>query len=270
MKTKTIMFGVIAMLAMAMFASSLVLAEENATPNLISENTNSIQSNVSDVSSGKIFWKEVGLWFTFNQERKAEKEMGLAQMRLQQAEYATQHNMTKVAEKALDAYEKLIGKAGKRMELAQKTGNSSAGAIKLAAMDQAILAHQERITKLSSMLENANLTAEQKVRLEEKIAHAENVTLHLQEVQSDKEEKMKIRLMAEGNLTETEAEALINDAKDKTEEIVDGAKNAWKNFKDEAKSNNMTAKELAKERRQEFRDEMKSSISEGKGSNKSD
>lgn len=272
MKTKTITFGMIAMLAMVMFASTLVLADDNSTDKCFGSADGLSKcdgSGVAQVSSSTIFWRQVGLLFTFNQERKMEKEMVLAQLRLQQAEYATQNNMSQAAENALDKYGKLIDKAEKRAELVQKVGNAGVSAMKLAAMDQAILAHQEKIAKLSSILENSNLTADQKVRLEEKVAHAENVTLHLQDVQSNKEEKMKIRLMAESNMTEVEAEAKIVDAKDNAQEIVSGAKVAWKNFKDEAKEGNVTPKELAKEKRQGFKDEVKNEIKNLK-SNKSE
>jgi len=240
MKTKTIMFGMIAMLAFAMFASSLVLAEDNSTSNI---------SNATAVSSGKIFWKGAGIWFTFNQEKKIEKEMALAQLRLQQAEYATQHNMTKAAEKALNSYEKLMNRIDKRNELIQAKNNINASILQLAAMDQAILVHQNRIEKLSNYLANANLTDEQRARIEAKIAKAKNVTLHLQEVQAAKEEKLKTRLMAQGNLSEDEAESEIDEDKDNASEIISGAKDAWKNFKEEAEEHNMTPSEFAKYKR---------------------
>lgn len=267
------MFGMIAMLAMAMFASSLVLAEDNATDKCFGSAADGVKcgsntSEVAEVSSGTIFWKEVGLWFTFNQERKMDKEMELAQLRLKQAEYATQNNMTKAAEKALNSYAKLIARANKRSELIQAKDSTSADMVKLAAMDQAILAHQATIERISAKLATANLTDEQRVVLEARLANAENVTVHLQDVQSDKEEKMKIRLMAEGNMTEEEAEAKIDEAKDKADEVVGGAKEAWNNFKEEARANNMTPKELAKERRQEFREEVKGSLSDSDNSNK--
>jgi len=253
---------------LVLFSFSFALAENTNDSNvsmLISAPVADDLSSVSDVSSGAVFWKEVGLWFTFNQERKMEKEMELAQMRLQQAEFATVHNRTQNAEKALEAYGKLIERVNKRGE-SIRANNASVGALKLAAMDQAILAHQQRLMKISDDLNNANLTEEQRVRLEERFAHAENVTGHLQEVQSEREEKIKARLMAEGNLSESEAENRIEKAKENAEEMVNGARKAWNDFKDEAKSNNMTPKEFAKERMQETRAEIKSSDFRGPGS----
>ncbi len=262
-KTKTIITGFAALFLM-LFSFSFALAEDtndSDVPMLISAPVADDLSNVSDISSGTVFMKEVGLWFTFNQERKMEKEMELAQMRLQQAEFATLHNRTQNAEKALEAYGKLIERVNKRGESVQ-ANNVSVSALRLAAMDQAILSHQERLMKISSHLDNADLTEEQRVRLQERFAHAENVTGHLQEVQSEREERIKTRLMAEGNLSEAEAEARIEKAKENAEEMVDGARKAWNNFKDEAKSNNMSPNELAKERMQEIRAEVRSSGSE--------
>lgn len=255
MKTKTIMFGAIVILAMALFASALVLAEDDSTTSvsmLTSENSNVVE-NVTDVSSGTMFWKNVGLWFTFNQERKMEKEMELAQLRLQQAEYATQNNKTKAVEKALDSYQKLMDRVNKRADALKDGSNISLGALKLAAMDQAILVHQVRLDRLNSLLATANLTDEQRAKLEEKIAHAENVTAHLEEVQSSKEERIKTRLMAQGNLTEVQAEAIIEDAKNKAEASIDKDVAAWKDFKDRVKANNMSPKEFAKEQKKDFR-----------------
>lgn len=257
---KTIITGFVAIFLM-LFSFSFALAENetinvSGEPMLISEPP-VVTLNATDVGSGKIFWKEVGLWFTFNQEKKMEKEMVLAQMRLQQAEFAASHNRTQAAENALEAYEKLIARAEKRSELIKETNGTDSRVLRLAAMDQAILAHQERIQKLSDYLATANLTDEQKAKIQNRLNKAENVTSHLQEVQSEKEDKMKEKLMFERNMTEAEAEAKIEDAKDKADELVVGAKDAWKNFKDEAKVRNMAPKDSVIERRQEVRNEIR-------------
>ena len=259
--TKKLILGMVAMLAFAVFASSLVFAEEN-----LADNVNSAPA--TDVSSGKIFWKEVGLWFTFNQEKKMEKEMELAQLRLQQAEYASQNNRTKAAEKALDSYNRLMEKANKRSELIKSKEIADSNVLQLAAMDQAILVHQERIEKISNILATANLTDEQRANLEERLSKAQNSTLHLQEVQASKEDKIKTKIMAKGNLTEDEAEVEINKAKENAKEIVPGAKKAWNDLKEEARAKNMTPGEYAKERRQEFKDEFKNSIHSNSGRGK--
>jgi len=263
MKTNTIMLGFVALFLM-LFSFSFALAENETVnssdvPMLISEPP-VVNLNATDVGSGKIFWKEVGLWFTFNQEKKMEKDMELAQMRLQQAEFATANNMTQAAENALDAYEKLIARAEKRRALINEGNSTDSRVLRLAAMDQAIFAHQERIQKLSDYLATANLTDEQKAKIQDRLNKAENVTTHLHEVQSEKEDKMKTRLMAERNMTEAEAEAKIEDAKDRADEIVGGARDAWRNFRDEAGARNMTPKDLAEQRRQEFRSEVRNEI----------
>ena len=279
MKTKTIIFGAIMMLAFAMFASALVLADDNSTapvPMLISANPNANDSvdnitttsepaedlaNVTNVGSGTIFWKEVGLWFTFNQENKMNKEMDLAQLRLQQAEYDAKYNKTDAAEKALDAYQKLVDSAKKRSELITSKDTANVAMVKLAAMDQAIAAHEARITKLSNFLANANLTADQKVKIDARLAQAQNVTAHLQDVQTSKEDKIRTRLMAQGNLTEDQAQAMIDNAKEKAFNATNGKpRQAWQNFRNESAANNMTVRQYATQQRQEVKNEIKARI----------
>lgn len=228
MNTKTIAFGILAILAMAIFASTMVLAEDdNTMDNNLTTNTCLNDSdgnecglnpttNVTNIDSGKIFWKQAGLWFTFNQERKVEKEMNLAQLRLQQAEYATLNNNTKVAEKAMNSYNKLMERVNKRnqkIEEREEKQSLNESVSKLAAMDKAILAHETSIVRISDKLAIANLTEEEKTILEARLAKAQNSTAHLKEVQARKEERIQTRLMAQKNLTEDEAEEEIDDAK---------------------------------------------------------
>lgn len=227
MNTKTITFGILAILAMAIFASTMVLAEDNNTinSNLTTKCLNGLNgtkcgfnpvNNVTQVGSGKIFWKQAGLLFTFNQERKIEKEMNLAQLRLQQAEYATLNNNTKSAERAMNTYNKLMERVNKRnqkIEEREEKQSLNKSVSKLAAMDNAISAHETNIVRITEMLASSNLTEEEKTILEARLAKAQNSTAHLKEVQAKKEEKIQTRLMAENNLTENEAEEEIDNAK---------------------------------------------------------
>ena len=71
MKTLSIILMTIMMIAT--FATALVLAEDNQTTAAVNS---SVQDNEQGLglnesaSNGKIAWKQMGLWFTFNQEKK--------------------------------------------------------------------------------------------------------------------------------------------------------------------------------------------------------
>lgn len=248
MKTnKSIMLGMVAMFAMAIFASSMVFAEDNST------NTTLVSENVTEPSASSFFWKNLGLFFTFNQEKKMNKELELAQMRLQQAEAASQKNNSAKAEKALDEYNRLMDSASKRAEMLNSGSNINGSTLRVAAMEQAILVHEDRIAKIQARLNNENLTDDQRAKIQERLDKAENVTAHLQDVQTAKEEKIKTRMMAELNMTSEQADAKIQEAKDNSTAIMSQYKDEWKAFKQEAKDNNMTPGQYAKEKRQEWR-----------------
>lgn len=73
---KKILIGMVAL--MMLFSFSLVLAEnENSSDSTVQDLTPTLENdsaNLDDnqtVSDSQIFWKKVGIAFTFNQEKKA-------------------------------------------------------------------------------------------------------------------------------------------------------------------------------------------------------
>lgn len=217
---KTYTLGLIAMFAMAMFSVALALAEENATvvaePTLISEQEDiSINETEADlglnesVNGGEIAWKEFKLWFVFNQERKINAELDLARLRLAQANRAAERNDTDAVEKAMGAHERIMNKIQDQMDKFDISSDVNDSATKLLGLEQAIGRHEQRITFLNYVLENANLTDEQRAKIEERMARVENVTARLGDLQQEKQDNMVTRLMAEGNLTEEQAKAVL-------------------------------------------------------------
>ncbi len=145
----------------------------------------SLDTNES-VSGMRIFWKQVGLWFTWNQEKKAQAELDLARLRLIQARNAANNNNTVAMEKALAAHDKIMTSVQAIIDRLQARNFSFNGT----GLDRAIQVHEIRIEKINSMLANANLSAEQAAKVEARLSQVQNVTAHLQNVESRIEAKV--------------------------------------------------------------------------------
>lgn len=208
--TAILMLGVLAPLVLAEDTSNTT--DANTTANLISAADNSGVSdseanlNVSeDVNGMGLFMKKVGLWFTFNKEKKAEKELELAKIQLIKAKIAEMNNNSDAMEKALNAHEKLIADVEKTTnELKNDTKNSG----KLTGLDRAIEVHNAQINKLNALLANTNLTEDQKIKLEARLAHVENVTAKLSGLNARIEAKIsELKNESAAKLAELKTEA---------------------------------------------------------------
>jgi len=221
-------------LAMVLLAMPLVFAEENATTMLISTNNQSLEisnqtldnetmqeinddlnESVSDFDMGMA---KLGLWFTFNQEKKAEKELKLARLELIRARVFAKNNNTVAMENALEAHDRLLEKIQTRINSLQEDSTKEGtkkSVDKLIGLERAIAVHEARIQKLKDLIaSDSNLTEEQIANIQEKLSKAENNTEHLKDVQEAKKEKIKTKLMAIGNMSEDEAESEIHDLED--------------------------------------------------------
>lgn len=208
------------MLFALMFATmSFVIAEDNftisdsnqsdllisPTPTLYSDNV-SDNSSISEAelelnesaSTVDVIGQQFRVWFTFNQEKKAEAELQLAKLRLIQARIAAKNNNTVAMEKALDAHDRIIARVEGRMADIESRNLSTE---KLRGLERAIQVHENRMAKLDEILSNANLTDEQRARVEDRLAHVENVTGHLNDLEQQRQE---IRDQREANRTARE------------------------------------------------------------------
>lgn len=247
---KTILTILIASMMLVAFALPMILGEDNDTDssaaialyndtsniaeglvispapnNTVNEEIEQEASEDDDekVGFGEIGWNHVKLWFAFNQEKKAELQLKIARLRLIQARIAAKNNNSIAMEKALEAHERILEKLNQTMTkiengLDNKRLNESAD--KLIGLERAIQVHELKIIRLRLVLENANLTEEQKAKIENRISHVENVTLHLREVQEAKLEKVKTKLMAVGNLTEEQANDMVQNRQDRLEQRI--------------------------------------------------
>jgi len=245
---KTLM--IIGLIAMLLLSVAGVMAEdavdENASePSLISEPSTidqetsdaideELNGSVSPVDEGMTRLK---LWFTFNQEKKAELELKLARMELVRARIAAKNNNTNAMEKALEAHNKIIAKVQERInkinvestkEKIKETAN------KLIGLERAIQVHEARIAKLNEILANENLTTEQMAKIQNRLDQAENNTAHLKDVQAAKIDKIKTRLMAIANLTQEDVDKVIEDLENA--QNLSEVKQAVKSIKEIAKN----------------------------------
>jgi hypothetical protein len=257
--------GLIAMFAMAMFSVSLVLAEENtsvAEPMLISEQVNVSTDDVEadlglneSVSDSEVAWKSFKLWFIFNQEKKINAELDLARLRLAQANRAAERNDTEDMEKAMEKHERIMNKIQEQMDKFEIGSDVNDSANKLLGLENAIGRHEQRIAFLNYVFANANLTEEQRAKIEERMARVENVTARLNEVQQEKQDRITTRLMAEGNLTEEQAKRVLEimrPLKDDREEEREANKQAMERAREEMKQ----AREISREENKQIRERM--------------
>jgi len=203
MKIKII--GIVALMMLLNF--SLVLAEnetsdvstgDSVVPTLISAPENdSIDLDEDDnqtVSDVQIFWKKVDIAFTFNQEKKAEKEMKLAELELIRAKIAAKNNNSQAMIKALEAHQTLIALVQNRVSKIDEKKNVTD---KVVGIDRAIQAHEAKIARLNNIIaNNTNLTTEEIARIQENIAITQNNTQHLKEVAEAKLDKLELRRTA--------------------------------------------------------------------------
>ncbi|MBM3247059.1 hypothetical protein FJZ17_00770 [Candidatus Pacearchaeota archaeon] len=253
MQNKTMYAGIIA-LAMILAIMPLALAENttdssdaialyNDTSNLpdgivISPApTNEIIEEADadlneNVSSWKINRERMKNWFTFNQEKKAERELKIAKMLLIQAKIAARNNNTEAMEKALEAHNRIINRVKERVQKINGASDEKGlkkNAEKLVGLERAIQVHEARITRLQTMLTNENLTEQQRQVIEAKIARAQNNTANLVQVQQRQQERIKTKLMAVKNLTEDEANERVEQIRDRVKTQANKLNNRAKN-----------------------------------------
>ena len=191
---------IILVLVAFVLAMPLILANENSSVvTNVSDNSSSVgsSSNVSDaeanlnenesVGAFGMAWRQVGIWFTFNQEQKAQKELDLAKLQLIQAKIAAKNNNSDAMQKALDAHDSLIENVKAIMSNMQSKNESTRG------LDRAIQVHEARLAKLNDALTNANISEDKKAKIEQRISQVENVTAHLRNVDARIQNRLENR-----------------------------------------------------------------------------
>jgi Leucine-rich repeat (LRR) protein len=160
----------------------------------------------------KIAVKKMDIWMTRNQELKIKKELDLAKLRLIQARVAARNNNTNAMEKALESHQKIIEKIEARMNnLELGVGNSDSEDVeKSVGLERAVEVHRLRIERINQLLENENLSENQKTRLQASIENAEKVIERLELIQERNMAQIRERIRNNSELSEEEANQLIN------------------------------------------------------------
>lgn len=234
---KTLSIVLMAVMLIAGFGSALTFAQENTsvvdttteTPVTTSApvDTATPVSDDSDldlnesVSNGKVFWKQLDLWFTFKEDKRVQKQLNLARLRLIQAKVAAKNGNEDAVQKALEAHERIMNRTREefqKMKFEEDSMNKTSPVSQLITLENAIQVHERRIASLNETLLNGNLTEAQRERIQEKIEHANEVTDKLQNLSINHEEKIVTKYMARNNLSQEEAEDQLELKKQEREE----------------------------------------------------
>ena len=217
-KTQSILVAGLLAVVLLISLIPMAFAEEN----LISPASGLDSETVSDINTGidgtdgagKMLGQRLGLLFTFDKEKKAEKELKLARLELIRARIAVEHNDTKALEKALENHERWMQRVEARVNITSddptREGiNKSLN--NLVGLERAIDVHEFHIARLNLLINESNLTEEQIAQVQEKINQIEDSIAHLNDVQDSKKDRLKTKLMAVSNMTDDEAEDEIED-----------------------------------------------------------
>ena len=133
-------------------------------------------------SNWKYFWKNFQTNFMRNQTLKIERQLELANLKLIQAKMLLEKGNIKASEKALEQHDKLLDYVQERIE---KMENKSL----TPGLDNAIAVHEMRLERLITLLNNSNLTEQNREVFERRINHLENITSHLENVRGKMEQR---------------------------------------------------------------------------------
>lgn len=161
--------------------SSLVVAP---IPALYSDNLSNNVSIGEPVSSFKYGWEKFKLFFIRNETKRIQQELKLANWKLAEARKAAKDKDFAGAENALKAHEELLSKIGDEVNKLSESNRSLTP-----GLDEAISNHEERLSRLNTILQNSNLTDDQKSKIEERISKLENNTAHLNDIREKLRER---------------------------------------------------------------------------------
>lgn len=218
-KMKTLVLTSLLALILVLAVFPQVIAEETILENETQTNesviapapTEETNETVTPVQLRRARWQ---IWFTFNKERKAERQLQLAEMELIRARMAALKNDSKTLREALKNHEALLEKVrntvqNKREKNTEEGLNEST--TWLTGINRAIEVHENKITRLNLLItEGTNLSEDQISQIQQRINQTQQVIEHLKTVQANQNERVKKRFMAIENLTEEQAEGKMN------------------------------------------------------------
>lgn len=216
----------IALIGVMLFALPIVVAEENLDASVQAE-VEAISSDNLDANPGttpdsalyglKTGWEKLGLMFTFNQEKKAQKEIALADRKLLEAKKMAEKGNVKAMERAQARHDALIESAQARLDALQedtKEAQVRTTAEKIVGLQRAIAAHENRIEVLKDVLAEQNLSDEARTAIEAAIVKMETRTQAIEQKLEERKDRIKTRLRAVTEKTESEVSEDIKEIED--------------------------------------------------------
>ncbi|MCX8159063.1 MAG: DUF5667 domain-containing protein [Candidatus Pacearchaeota archaeon] len=158
----------------------------------------------------KLGWEKLGVAFTFNQEKKAQKELALAKKRLMEMRKMAEKGNVKAMERAQQKHDALIENAQARLALIQEDTTETKAKLaaeKVIGIERALKAHQNRIEVLQDILAEKNLSDEARTAIESAIERMENRTKVMEQKLEERKERVKTRLRAITEKSEQEINA---------------------------------------------------------------
>lgn len=214
----------IALLGLMLFAVPFALAETSleAENSQIAEDSLSSNPGMTPDSafySLKLGWERARLAFTFNQEKKAQFELNLAERRLLEIRKMAEKGNVQAMEKAQARHDALIESAQARLSSIQedtKEAQIRTTAEKVVGLERAILAHENRIEVLKDILSEQNLSDEARTAMESAVARMENRTQEMSQKLEEKKDRVKTRLRAVSGDNAEDVESAIEEIENKT------------------------------------------------------
>lgn len=195
-KTQNVL--VVLLILASMLVIPITLAEEDEEVLVISSSPEEDQIP----SAFRFGWEKFKLNFVKNQTIRAERELQLARWKIAEARVATRNGNMKRAEKAMEAHEQILRRVQDRVS---KMENNSM----TPGLDNAIRVHRQRLASLNMTLQNANLSEEQRVRIEARIGKTDNVADTLERNRDRIQQRIHAQINDfERNYSEIEKEGL--------------------------------------------------------------
>ncbi len=232
-----------------------VFAEETSTDTATaSENTASVADELeadpgmtpdSPLYGLKTSWERVQVAFTFNQEKKAQLELRLAEKKLLEVKKMAEKGNLKAMERAQLRHDALVEKAQERLSALEEDSDESnikSTTEKVVGLQRAIMAHENRIEVLKDILAEKNLSEEARTAIDSAVERMENKTAAMEQKLEDKKDKIKTRLRAITAKNASEVEDAIEKIENKTgltdldkkiaEKRIERTEEALKNLKE--------------------------------------
>jgi hypothetical protein len=155
----------------------------------------------------KTGWENLKLAFIFNQERKAQFELKLADLKLLELRKMAEKGNTKAMERIQTRHDILVEKTQARLAAIQEDTTEARAMIAAAnviGLEMNLKSHENRIEVLKDILAEKNLSEEARTAIESAVDKMENKTSAMEQKIEEKKDKIQTRLRAITEKNESE------------------------------------------------------------------